>query len=523
MISITGNSFMQILGIHWDQPYFRTAHVRFNRQGVEILHLDSGTKPLYKTNFRGKIITGLPAKDLLIRSFTLNIQKQKHLEQALKFQSETTSHLPQEEVLSTTLLYENKQDRTTEVLSITALRHVIRNHLQFYTSFEIEPHRISGVPQALFRYALWKHPGLQKGLFIDLGSSEWSCMEIDQGRLKKSFSLIGGIEELLQALWEDRKKTLLQKEIEGAGKQIDLLQLKPHLNPHLHETLLKKRQELAKAIYSLSRESSLLPVFFTGRTGSFVHIREYLLESLKDMGAEQKELPPPVEEDKYAISIGLSLEETEANRQSVQFLQEEFFPKKNWKKAGLFSFLLIALSLLGACSLFFWGEMNFSQKEKKIVQSIEQVLSRHDPAFRAEIFQENLSAEAILDAWESALEKADKQPSYTITVPKVSEALMWLSSHPLLQTFAEEGEPLEWEDIRYRLVQFPKIGSSQESYKAQVELSFRVKHSTQARKFHEALLKGDNYVDPKEPIGWETLPQGYKTTFFLKQGKRHDF
>src|SRR5580704_13199623 len=102
MINITGNSFMQILGIHWDQPYFRTAHVRFNRQGIEILHLDSGAKPHYKPNFRGKIITGLPAKDLLIRSFTLNIQKQKHLEQALRFQSETTSHLLPEEVLSTT-------------------------------------------------------------------------------------------------------------------------------------------------------------------------------------------------------------------------------------------------------------------------------------------------------------------------------------------------------------------------------------------------------------------------------------
>ena len=53
--------------------------------------------------------------------------------------------------------------------------------------------------------------------------------------IQRSHSIPGGIESLLSALWEDRKKILLQKEIEGIAKQIDLLQLKPHLTPHIAE------------------------------------------------------------------------------------------------------------------------------------------------------------------------------------------------------------------------------------------------------------------------------------------------
>lgn len=523
MIYITGNSFMQIVGIHWDQPYFRTAYVRFNRRGVEILGLDSGVKLLYKADFRGKIITGLSGKDLLIRSFTLNIQKQKHAKKALKFQAETTSHLPLEEVISTAIFHENRKAHTTEAICITALRHVIQNHLSFFASFEIEPHRVSAAPQALLRYALWKYPTLQKAILIDLGSSEWSCIQIEEGKLKNSIAFSGGVEELLLALWEDRKKTLLQKEVEGAGKQIDLLQLKAHLNPHLHEKLVEKRQQIAKAVYAFSKQLPGCSILFTGRTDAFVHIREYLLEDLKEIAALEKELPPPIEEHKYAISIGLSLEETEAHGQSVQFLQGEFFPKKNWKRAGLFSCLLFGFSLLCSSAIFLWSEKNFENKQAEMVQSIEQVLSRHDPVMKAEIFQKNRDPESILDAWRLAIDKADKQPLYTLSVPKVSHVLDWLSSHPLLKTFAEQGEPLQWEDIRYRLLQFPKIGALNEGCKAQVELTFRAKNATQARKFHEALLKGDDYVDPKQQIGWETSPQGYKATFFLKQGKHHEF
>lgn len=514
---------MQIVGIHWDQPYFRTAYLRFNRRGVEILGLDSGVKLLYKANFRGKIITGLSGKDLVIRNFTLKVEKKRHLEQALQFQSETTSHLPSNQILSSALLYENKKDKTTEAVHITALKEVIGDHLDFYSSLEIAPDRITAIPQALLRYAVWKHPEVEKGIFVDLGSSEWSCIWVEQGKLKRSFSLSEGIEQLLLALLEDRKKTLLQKEVEGVGKQIDLLQIKSHLNPHLHTKLTEKRQELAKIIYAFCRQSSACPIFFTGRTDAFVHLREYLMEPLQEVVISDKKLPPPIEEHKYAISIGLALEERAPYHQSVQFRQEEFFIHKNWKKAGLLITLLLALSMLGSLGALLWNHYTCLSKEQEMIRSVEGLLSRCDPTLKTAIFPKGASTRETIEHWISTIEETDKQPSYTLKVAKVSEILEWLSNHPLLKTFQESGDPIVWKEIKYRLIHFPKIGAVKEEYKAQVEIEFLTENSTNARKFHETLLKGDHYVDAKQPIGWENSSHDYKVTFFLTQKVHHDF
>ncbi|MBS0624656.1 MAG: hypothetical protein JSS32_01230 [Verrucomicrobia bacterium] len=521
MIYISGNSFMHILGIHWDQPHFRAAHVRSNRQGAEVICMND-VKQLYNTNFRGKIATGLSGKDLLIKNLSLKIGNHRHLdlEDALRFRSETSSYLPISEVLAVSVLYENKKNHTTDVTFITALREIIRTHLQLYSTLDITPDRVSAVPHALLRYTLWKNPDLKHAFVVDLGSSEWTCIWIENGRLKKSFSFSGGIEELLGALWEDRKKVLLQKEVEGVGKQIDLLQLKSHLNPHLSEKLQEKRKEVAKAIFSFARQTEPCPVLFTGRTDSFVHIQEYLIESFQEVISDERKISPPIEEHKYAISIGLALEETIPDRQSVQFLRDEFFPRKNWIKAGLFSLFLFTISMLCSGSMLFWNQYSSQRREQQISSSIEQLLNRHDPSLKREIFHESSDPQQIIEKWVSAIEKNNKDDPILLPPPRVSDVLHWIAHHPLLATFKGLGDPFEWDEIKFHLISAPKIGSGEKTYKAQVELEFSMKNAINARKFHEALLKGDDLVDPKEKIGWEVLPNGYKATFILKQRNR---
>ncbi|HAB99839.1 MAG TPA: hypothetical protein DCE71_08465, partial [Parachlamydiales bacterium] len=274
---------------------------------------------------------------------------------------------------------------------------------------------------------------------------------------------------------------------------------------------------------SFSRQSSSLPIFFTGRTDAFVHLREYLLESMQDAVTSEKKLPPPIEEHKYAISIGLALEETMSDDQSVQFLQQEFFPQKNWKKAGWFTLCLFLCSLIGSATLWTWSEYADRDQKQAIVQSIDKLLSRHDPELKITLLEEKRSLYAILRNWARSVEDMDKHPSYTLTVPKVAELLNWLSHHPLLTTFRDQGDPIEWKNITYQLVSFPKIGSLKEECKAKIELEFKTNNATNARKLHVALLKEENFIDTKQPIGWEASSQGYKASFFLKQGARHDF
>ena len=98
----------------------------------------------------------------------------------------------------------------------------------------------------------------------------------------------------------------------------------------------------------------------------------------------------------------------------------------------------------------------------------------------------------------------------------MAEVLAWISSHPLLETLKKEGDPLLICEMRYQLVQFPKLGSTQEPYLAKIELEFQVREALHARKFHEALLKGDDKVDPHLEITWEPLADSYRTSFFLK-------
>ena len=507
---------MYIIGIRWNPPHFQAAHIRSNRHGIEIISLEN-VKQIYNPNSRRKIVTGLSGNDLLIRNQTLKIQSQRHLEEVLQFQLETTSHLSPSEVISVSLLRENKKDRTTEATFITVLREVVHSHLKLYSTLEVVPDRVSAVPQALLQYALWKNPGLTQAFLIDLGSSEWTCIWIEEGQLKKSFSFPGGIEELLEALWEDRKKVLLQKEVEGVGRQIDLLQLKPHLNPNLSKKLNEKRKEIAKAIFSFSRQSELCPIFFTGRTDSFVHIREFLIESFQDAIVEGVKIPPPEEEHKYAISIGLALEETVPEKGAIQFLKEEFFPKKNWKKAGIYSLVLFTASLLCSGALIGWCQHNYDKKGQEIVSSIKHLINRYSPELKREILQENDPPDQTIHRWVSAIEKNNKEDPYLLPIPKVSDVLYWLSHHPLLEAFRKGGDPIKWKEMRYRLINIPKIGSSSGDSKVQVEIEFSISNSMNARKLHEALLKGDPFIDSKEKVGWEILPNGYRATFYLKQ------
>ena len=126
-----------------------------------------------------------------------------------------------------------------------------------------------------------------------------------------------------------------------------------------------------------------------------------------------------------------------------------------------------------------------------------------------------------IDAWTSAIEKNNKEYPYILQAPRVSEVLSWLSSHSLLRESYEEGDPIDVKDLRYQLVSYPKIDHPKEPYLAKVEIEFKFESAMNARKFHEALRKGDDLVNPNLEISWDALSDGYRTSFFLKNRSPH--
>lgn len=515
---------MLILGIHLDPPYVLGALIQKHRKGVEIralrtsflyepdnvkqLYIASGEAkkaPLFGSVFRGRVVSGLSAKDFLIRPIELKIAHSRHVEEAIAFQSEATTHFNPKEIVTIPLL-QRKEKGSVEALLFTAPRNALQQHLIELEKLQVDPDKVSAVPEALCQFVRWKFPHLSDAFILDLGSHEWTCAWMEKGQLKKAHAISGGIEALLLALLEDRKKILIKKEIEGAAKQIDLLLLKPELNPHLTEKLNELRQELSKIRYSFQRGLEKKTIILTGRANAFIHLSEFLIDPAENI------LPLPPEEQKFAAPIGLAL--AEANSHALQFRQGDFFPRKNWKRLGVYALSLLTASSFLSGSLLYLGLHSIQSRKEEMLHSVQ-------PSLQKRKLSENGTVEERIDRWISAVETNNKEYSYILQAPKVAEVLSWISSHPLLEELKKEGDPIELKEIRYQLVKFPKIGSPKESYLAKVEIEFQFKSAMNARKFHEALREGDERVDPKLDITWDALHDGYRASFFLKNRGPH--
>lgn len=426
---------MYFLGIYFDTHGLLEALIQKKRKRVEIRALqdanvkrqyktpkdeasfgdpECNVKRLYITDFRGKVVTGISAKDSLIRSIEVKGANHRHVEEVIAFQSEATSHFKPGEVVTIPILPLKGE---TEALLFTVPREALRDHLAEMRQLQIDPDVVGSIPDALCYFARWKFPDLTEGLIINAGAHEWTCAWMEKGRLKKAHSIPGGIESLMSQLLEDRKKFLLKKEIEGAAKQMDLLLLKKGLNSHLTGKLHEIKQELAKVRASFQKGKGESAVIFTGRMDAFVHLGEFLIDSY-----DHSRWPLALEEQKFAIPIGLALSQAEPT--SLQLRREEFFPQKNWRKMGFYALALLSASILLSGGLFFTATHDIQSRKHEMVSSLEA------SARKRKLRLEGRTMEEKIDHWIAAVETTNKEYPYILQAPKAAEVLAWISSTP---------------------------------------------------------------------------------------------
>lgn len=513
---------MQILGIYFDKPFLRVALIEKGRKRTEILYLKcfsidelENVKQLYNGTFTGKICSALSAKNFLVRPLEIKTCSPRHLEQIISFQSDAITHLPQSEILSVPHIL-NKGKEKTDLLLFTATRNAIAEHLQEWEKYKLDPDCVTTTPLALIRFVKWKNPDLQDVFIVDLSSQEWTCVYMEKGALKKVHFVDGGVEALLGELWKDRKNILFPKEVKGVAKQIDLLQLKTSLNLHLSTKLNAMKQDLAKIIYSFFSQSGPKPIIFTGRVDAFGQMREYLMEAVKESVSHQISILPK-EEEKYAVPIGLSLE---YGPESLQFRKQEFFPKKHWKRAGVYSLYLLFASFCISAALIGVSHYTVDARKQEMISYLRNYLNRWDPSLLSSIFS-HPNEEEILRKWNQVVSSNAKDLPYLMQSPKVAEILSWLYQHPVLLESGLEKNPIEIKFLRYQLVQYPKIDSPREPYQAKVEIEFKTKSALVARKFHENLLQDNTFVDNSQEVQWEALENMYRVSFFIKKEKQN--
>jgi hypothetical protein len=507
---------MQILGLHFDYPFLRLALLEEKGKEVEIRSLRPGfeisgedVKRLYTNIWKGPVATGI---DSLVRLLDIKLSNIQQVEQGLPFQIESLTHVPIEEMSFVSSV--RSKEEGAEATVFLATKKAIRDRLEECKNISIDLDLLTAIPQALVSFANFRCPDLSSAFLVNLGSQDWTCAWMEKGLIKKSFTIHEGIESLLSTLWEDRKRVLFQKEVDGVAKQIDLMQLKEHLNPHLSKQLEKLRGKLTSALFSFRQAAGPRPVLFTGRLDSFGHLREYLLDSTLDLGVYDPTIPFSSDEQKCAIAIGLALELHSKRIKPIQFLKGEFTPRKTWLKAGLWAAALLACSVVLSGGLSAFGRHQIQAQKAEMVERLRKL---SDPKQSRSLTTEEDSIEQAI----SLIEKHNKEEPYLLQSPTVSEVITWVAKHPLLEIFVQSNDPLEVTGLKYQLLSFPKIANLKEPYEAKVELEFKAKSPMNARKFHEALLQGDELVDSGKEITWETQSECYKTTFYLKNRTPH--
>src|SRR5579872_7394186 len=155
---------MEILGLHLDPPYGLAALVRKRGKAIEIRSLKKfnlsepeHVKQLYNKDFNGWIATGISAKNLLIRSMELKISSKRHLEEAVFFQTDATSHFDPSEMIVLPLLRE-KNGTTTEATLYTVPKDALKAHLSDLEQLQIDPDGVSAISSAVCCYIHWKIP-----------------------------------------------------------------------------------------------------------------------------------------------------------------------------------------------------------------------------------------------------------------------------------------------------------------------------------------------------------------------------
>ncbi len=473
---------MQVLGLSIDKPFLHIAFIEkrkgFYLKSFPLSELEN-VKRLYIPPFKGKISSAFPAKNLLMRTLEVPVTSAKHLEQAIAFQSDAASHFNEEDLFSVPRIVKQHKEKT-EVQLFTTDKKTLKDHLNFLEKINLDPDCVTPSPLALTEYIKWKFPDLQSAFLVHLGLEEWTCVCIQDGEMKKFHSILG--------------------EREGV------------LNPHFSSAIDSMKQELSRAIYSFFHLYGAMPLVLTGEIDAFGQIEEYLKTDLNELIDPNIVYEIPKEEQKYAIPIGLAVG---YHAKTVQFRKNEFFPKKMWKKAGLYALCLTAASFLMGGGCLALGNHIVKLQTEKMVSFLQETLNEQDPPLAKKIFTGN--QDEILTRWSKAIRVHSKEYAYAASFPKVSQILSWIYQHPVILEAKQTETPIEIKAVRYQLLQYPKMSAPQDRYQGKVEIEFSTKSPLNARKFHQSLHKGEGWVNPEQDIQWEPSENLYRAAFYLKK------
>lgn len=417
--------------------------------------LSSNVKPLdisHKNNSY-VLVTGVDSWNLFLREFSFNLRFKRQILSILPFQIESQFPYPQQELVLAPIF--SKKGSLTTVSLFALTKEQLREHLHIFQNLKFDPDIVSSTPQALMRYArhFYKdHP---------------SVVVYHLGREKSSYIVLS----------EER---ILLSQTENFGISSSSL-----------ESFEKDLERVCS--YIRKKSPSIQELILTGEPHEKL---PFLIDRLK------QHFTVLDSKEKYALPIGLCLDALKQDQKSLQLRTGPFIAEKQLakQKKRIKGYLLAA-----ACLFLFLcagGHYCLKKKEKEAFSA----LSAAYPVSK------ELSIEKALADFEYSLPKNKVPFSFSITVPRVSDLLAWLSQHPILNSTENE---VQISQVRYQLIKYPQLDAPSTPYEARVELEFSSSSPRLAREFHESLLKGDPFVNGKKEIPWTSNQDRYRTSFYL--------
>jgi type IV pilus assembly protein PilM len=498
---------MEAIGISFKNQSLKAAHLRKERSTTflsvkEIPLSKEGVKQLYKSptplpeiksvregiaflkttalsmrNWLFKregllIATLLSSRNVFVRRLSLPVSGKRNALAALPFQLEGIIPFPVEHsIIAASITPEGKEGSSATVFATTS--EALSSHLEQCRQFlENTPDHVTCEPAALRRFIHWVFPEEQgKILLLHMLDKE------------KIIALLVEREELLFSQTLSLSSSLEKEE----EKLVMFLKQKGF------------RPEEISWLYTGEAIARNSPSPFPGPKLHLSPIDHY--------PAEQVAV--------YALEIGTALEALDNDFYQIQFCNGELTPasqQEKRKKQTVVYFLVCAFfALLMAIS----SSLFIRAKETRLSDHLRSLLPE---TLQGKPMTTLSQMQVQLDSWERSLGKQHIAFSLIPSVPKVSDLLAWLSTHPSF-SLPDGGkkEGIDLKAIHYQLVKYPKVQETSSPYQGQVTLEFTAQTPRLAREFHDALLKGDALVNPKKEVKWEVDNNTYRTSFELNQ------
>lgn len=489
-------------------------------------------------------VTSLDSDEVLIRSLDIKLKKERDIIAVLPFQAEPLLPYPVEDALLDNIVLSQNDEGTTLTL-LAARKDHVQQHLERWEALQFDSEVVSCVPVDLAFFSKLVVESQNPHFVVHLGRLWTTCILVKEGKLIASQSSNIGLYTLLEALTKESATSAAPAEISS----INFASLSAQDHPLLQEAVVSWQREIARLLSALSKQSKnfeVTEILAAGEGMSLTNLGKTLCQKA-NMKWLDPIIPPGFSSEaaqlpRYAVSIGAALSALPSTIGQINFRQKEHAYPQPWRRLRqpLFTYGALCLCLAVACYLF--GQSYIGSQEDSLRQEFVNLLvtmNKSYPAFEKEFEQksglskggdegiikvENLTPNEISDRL-FYLQKDLKDSPDTFplqpNVPRVSDVLAWLSTHPNVagakSAHSEGISPLlQIDSFSYTMVKRPELKKKQEKYQVKVEVEFSTPTAKLAREFHDALIAPNDIVDPKGEVKWHANKGKYRASFFLK-------